>query len=155
MSSKKPVRSKRRMLWAKVSWFLLHLKIRLVMPCTFIFSQTRTPINSDDEPPTNPPSPTPSSNVPTLPRKDYNPSPTPTPEHVVVSTQVRSLTASTADQYLPKLEGTAVWRPQAIEPESPLPSPSPPPPLPKTPQPNGMLFVMLPSTLENTSLSLS
>ncbi|CAI2356104.1 unnamed protein product [Caenorhabditis sp. 36 PRJEB53466] len=107
-------------------------------------------VSEDDEPPTNPPSPAPSSKGPTLPRKDYNPSPTPTPEHVVVSTQVRSFTASTAEQYQPKLEGAAVWSPQKPELASPLPSP--PPPLPKTPQPNnGLPVASLPYNQNNNA----
>uniref|UniRef100_A0A8R1I2C4 MH2 domain-containing protein n=1 Tax=Caenorhabditis japonica TaxID=281687 RepID=A0A8R1I2C4_CAEJA len=84
-------------------------------------------VSEDDEPPTNPPSPAPvpvALNVPTLPRKDYNPSsPTPTPEHVVPSF---TFTAAS--------ESSALSSERITEGSSPLPSP--PPPLPSTPQPN-------------------
>uniref|UniRef100_A0A1I7URM1 MH2 domain-containing protein n=1 Tax=Caenorhabditis tropicalis TaxID=1561998 RepID=A0A1I7URM1_9PELO len=88
-------------------------------------------ISEDDEPPTNPPSPAPpTANVPTLPRKDYNLSPT--PEHVIITR-----TATPAEQFVPTLEGAPVWKPRTIaEPPEPSSISSPPPPLPKTPQPS-------------------
>ncbi|KAF1748652.1 hypothetical protein GCK72_025119 [Caenorhabditis remanei] len=92
-------------------------------------------VSEDDEPPTNPPSPAP--NVPTLPRKDYNPSPP--PEHAITP---RSFTAiPTVEQFVPTLEGAPVWKPRSVIVEQEEPSQvssvsSPPPPLPKTPQPS-------------------
>ncbi|EGT41568.1 hypothetical protein CAEBREN_03755 [Caenorhabditis brenneri] len=95
-------------------------------------------VSEDDEPPTNPPSPAPPTvNVPTLPRKDYNLSPTPTPEHVITP---RSFAATPAEQFAPILEGAPVWKPRTVAVESENSPPTsislPPPPLPKTPQPN-------------------
>ncbi|CAP33708.2 Protein CBG15588 [Caenorhabditis briggsae] len=89
-------------------------------------------VSEDDEPPTNPPSPAPVVNVPTLPRKDYNSSPT-------TEYATRNVIATPAEQFVPTLEGAPVWKPRtvAIESEhSPPPITATPPPLPKTPQPN-------------------
>ncbi|CBW44363.2 MH2 domain-containing protein [Caenorhabditis elegans] len=99
-------------------------------------------VSEDDEPPTNPPSPAPTVNVPTLPRKDYNQSPAHTPEHVCPLPRSFSSTPA-AEQFLPTLEGAPVWTPSAVSTASelspPIPMSSPPPPLPRTPQPNNGL----------------
>ncbi|EFP12889.1 hypothetical protein CRE_05954 [Caenorhabditis remanei] len=112
-------------------------------------------VSEDDEPPTNPPSPAP--NVPTLPRKDYNPSPP--PEHAITP---RNFTAiPTVEQFVPTLEGAPVWKPRSViveqeEPSHQVSVSSPPPPLPKTPQPNnGLPNASMPYNLNNNAGSFT
>ncbi|ULT83721.1 hypothetical protein L3Y34_012763 [Caenorhabditis briggsae] len=107
-------------------------------------------VSEDDEPPTNPPSPAPVVNVPTLPRKDYNSSPT-------TEYATRNVIATPAEQFVPTLEGAPVWKPRtvAIESEhSPPPITATPPPLPKTPQPNnGLSNASLPYNHNNNAFN--